>query len=364
MASRLLARLDVAIAQAREPTRNACLRAERTLALARLGRLDEARRGVDELQSRFSLRPQAAVSAWLALAQGVIEHVAARTAAARVPLQRAHALSGASGLEALHALASAWLAQVELVQHDMAAMANRLGDALRRAAVDDHAARSRAALVAALGYHLAGRVDRARPWYEQARQHALADADDATLAELIFERALLQADNARLAIAAGGDPAGFAQELREAAMGADSAVALEAATGGHLLPARAALLKAQALTAAGRCEAALAASESHRSGASAPLRPSLRADLAWCESSLGRAEPARRTLAAALAALDTPCDSADRACAQSRLADLLASLAQPAQAQQLRDRAQRDLASHRAEQQRLAALLDDTLPAP
>lgn len=367
MASRLLARLDVAIAKTRDPVANACLRAERAGFLARQGRLDEARRTIDDLHARFSLRPHAAVSAWLALAEGLRDHFGALAPSARDRLQRAHALSAAAQLAPLHALAAAWLAHMDFVQHEMTQMAGHLAEALRTAAPDHHSARSRACLVAAYAYHFAGRLDRAKPWYDRARQHALADGDDAALSALMYNRATMQGNNARLAAAFGRDDRmDHADLAREALMGADCSASFEAGIGGESLAYLNPTLQAQVLASNGQAAQALALYERWFDAATRDglrrLRPCFLADMAWCKLQLGRDDDARADLAAALDDLKAvTCETDDRVVANARLAQVLDALGDGAQAAALRERAQRDLAMHRAEQARLAALLDDAL---
>ena len=367
MASRLLARLDAAIAKTRDPVGNACLRAERAGVLARLGRLDEARRTIEALHARFTLRPQPAVSAWLALAEGLCDHFGDLAPSARDRMRRAYALSGAAELAPLHALAAAWLAHMEYGRNDVVPMAAHLAEALRLAAPDHHAARARACLVAALGYHWAGRLDRAQPWFDRARQHALADGDDATLSALMYDRATGLVAAVRAATAFGDAPAvaGVDDALREALLCVQSCAAYEAAIGGASLAYLVPLLHAQLLTAAGEAQPALDLFDRWLAPATAGgmrrMKRLLLADIAWCRWRLGDADAARAGLEAALAEQDPACDVDDRAFADARLAQLAQALGDTTLAATLREHAQRDVAVHRAEQARLAALLDDTL---
>jgi tetratricopeptide (TPR) repeat protein len=367
MASRLLARLDAAIAKTRDPVQNACLRAERAGFLARQGRLDEAQRTIDDLHARFSLRPHAQVSAWVALVEGLRDHFSSLAPSARDRLQRAYALSGAAHLAPLHALAAAWLAHMDFVQHEMTQMANHVAEALRTAAPDHHSARSRACLVAAYAYHFAGRLDRAKPWYDRARQHALADGDEAALGALLYNRATMQGNNARLAAAFGtADRMEYADLAREALMGAESSTSFDIGTANDSLAYLSPTLQAQVLASNGEAAKALALYERWLDVASTDglrrLRPCFLADMASCRLQLGHPDEARADVASALDSLNSgACETDDRAVANARLAQVLDALGDAARAAVLRDRAQRDLAMHRAEQARLAALLDDAL---
>jgi len=367
MASRLLARLDAAIAQTRQPLELACLRAERAAFLARLGRLDEARRTVADLHARFALRPHPAASAWTALAEGLCDYYESMAPQARDRLQRAYVLGRAAELARLRVLAAAWLAHLELMASDMTPMAMHLAEVLRDAAPDHHAARWRACLVAASAYHYAGRADRARKWYELARQHAVADGDDAALSSLMFNRATLQASQARIAAVFGAaDAAAAAALAREALLGVESTAAYEHGIGGVSLPSMVPVVRAQLLVDEGRCADALVLYERWFERALADgherWRACFLADMAWCRLQLGHTAQARADLGLAQQAL-AGCETDDRAVAQARIAQVLAALGDEAQAALWRGRAERDFAAHRAEQQRLAALLDDALPA-
>ncbi|WP_119290715.1 hypothetical protein [Azohydromonas sediminis] len=367
MASRLLARLDAAIATTRQPIELACLRAERAAFLARQGRLDDARRTLADLHARFALRPHPAVSAWTALAEGICDYFESMAPHARDRLQRAHVLSRAAELAPLRVLAAAWLAHLELMASDMTPMAAHLVEALRDAAPDHHAARWRACLVAASAYHYAGRADRARPWYDLARQHAVADGDEAALSSLMFNRATLQASQARIAAVFGcADAADAAALAHEALLGVESTASFEHGIGGASLPSMVPVVRAQLLVDEGRCAEALALYEQWFERAMADGQARLRAyflaDIAWCRLQLGREAAARADLAQSLQAV-AGCETDDRAVAAARIAQVLAALGDDAQATVWRGRAERDLAAHRAEQQRLAALLDDALAA-
>ncbi|HMM85430.1 MAG: hypothetical protein ACLGIT_07165 [Gammaproteobacteria bacterium] len=366
MASRLLARLDDAIARARDPVDAACLRAERAGLIARLGRLDEARREIDAIKSRFALRPQAAVSAWLALSEGLVEHFGAVAPGARDLVQRAHALSGAAHLAPLRALAAAWLAHMDYGRNELSQMAAHLAESLRLAAADHHAARERACQVAALAYHWAGRLDRAQPWYDRARQHALADGDDAGLSALMYNRATALVANVRLAGVDGAvEDADATTAWKEAALCVQSFAAYEAGIGGAAMAYMVPLLHAQVLAAQGQPAQALVlyerwSGDATRAGARR-LRPLLAADAAWCRVQVGQLDAARRDLATALPDADAGCDLDDRVLANARLAQVARALGEAALADTLRDRARRDLAVLRAEQSRLSDLLDDAL---
>jgi tetratricopeptide (TPR) repeat protein len=364
MASRLLARIDAQIAQARTPVDAACLRAQRAGVLARQGNLALARKAIDQLQAQFEWRPHAAVSAWISFAEGLYEHYGYLGAAARDRFQRAFALSGAVHLAPLRALSAAWLAHLYFTQHDMLQMSQHVVLALQAAAADNHAALARANLVVAQGYHYGGRPDLALPWYTRSRGHAMADGDEAAVSAIMHNQAELRGHQARLE-AMFGEASGSV--ARQALMGAQSTENYDAVTGigslGSLVP----MLRAQLLVADGHFAEALALYDDRFDAAMADglerQKPCFLADIAWCRLQLGNSAGARESMRAAESSLQHPCDIDDRALAHGRLAQVCSSLGLDDAAAQMRVRAERDLAVHRAEQARLVALLDDALAA-
>ena len=133
--------------------------------------------------------------------------------------------------------------------------ARHLAQALRLAARDDHATRSRACLVAALAYHHAGRYDLALPWYHATRRHAASEGDDATLSALMHNLAWLRGSHAREASIFGG---ANADDVRQALMGAESTEHFDAGLGTASLQSLVPMLRAQILVVLGQCEEALA----------------------------------------------------------------------------------------------------------
>ena len=103
--SRLLTRLDAAIAAANHPVKADCLRAERAGYLARVGRLDEARQTLSSLHMQYASHPNALMSAWLAL-DGLLSDYSDSNQMARDKMRRATPLSGAAR-SCTHAMAAA-----------------------------------------------------------------------------------------------------------------------------------------------------------------------------------------------------------------------------------------------------------------
>jgi hypothetical protein len=366
--SRLLAKLDAAIAAAPNPIEAKCLRAERAALLARQGQLEAAKTVIDELQAQLAWQPNTPLRAWLALAEGLHGHYSALGGGAQEGIEQAYLLSREiAALKRLHALAAAWLANMAFSNDDMPRMAALLREAFDGALPEHHGTRARAALVAGYAMHFAAESARAQPWYEASRRHAIADGDETHLSALMHNQAWMRASQARLALLfdAQGDDAGQRAAMAHALMGAESIGHYDAGVGTASLGSLVPMLRAQVLTAQGRWADALELFESNFDAALGDgltrLAPCLLADRAWCEWHSGRPDRAQALAAAAEQALGQACDTDDRAMATARLAQIHAALGDAAAATRQREAAHAHHAAHRAQQQRIVALLDESL---
>lgn len=359
MPSRLLARLDSQITRTRDPVELACLRAERAGFLGRHGQVELAHGLLQEIQRQFSQRPHVAVSGWVALAEGQIEHYTRLASIAHDRFQRAHALSAAAGLTALQALSAAWLAHSEDVRGARDRMARLCAEALRLAEPEHHAARWRAALTLAGAFHFAGRFDLAQPWYAAARSHAMADGDEVGLSALMYNQASLRSAEARFAAAFGGE---CRPETASALLGAESTRRFDAVIGLQSLRWLVPMLRAQLEVLEGRHEEALALIDEHWPQCEPQWRARMQgpvlADRAWCELQMGRRDTALADAQRAATALQDPCDVDDRALAHARLAQIFEALGEEASAAEHNAAAARDCETHREAQHALAALLE------
>jgi hypothetical protein len=366
--SRLMAKLDAAIANAPNPIEAKCLRAERAGLLARQGQLEAAKAVIDELNAQLAWQPNTPLRAWLALAEGLHGYYSALGRGAQSSIEQAYMLAqGFGALKRLHALAAAWLANMAFANDDMARMAALLREAFDTALPEHSGARARAALVAGYAYHFAGEQARAQPWYEASRRHAIAEGDETHLSALMHNQAWMRASQARLALlfdATAADPA-HAAAVGHALMGAESIGHYDAGIGTASLGSLVPMLRAQVLTAQGRWSDALALFDTHFDAALADgltrLAPCLLADRAWCEWHSGQVRKAQALVAAAEQALLQDCDTDDRAMATARLAQVCAALGDEAAAGRHRAASEKHHAAHREQQQRIAGLLDQAL---
>ncbi len=367
--SKLLARLDAALAATRDPIRTACLRAERAGYRARQGHFDRARSELDALRLQFAMWPQPEVSIWLCLLEGWIAYYENLDHSALDRMKRARALSAAARLENLQAISAAWLAHLHYAYNEFEQAARMVDEALALAPADERAARARASLVVAEACHYAGRFDLAQPWYVEARTHARADDDVQTLSAVNYNLAALQASQVMKAAVFGGDAQAL---IRHAAASVESAGNFDEWIGTLSLGSLVPLLRASIACARGDHEHALAlyGDDFHSTAEQGQTRvlPALFADRAWCRCRTGDFAGARADVAQAEQRIDRSIDSDDRALAHGRLAQVLGVLGDSAASQAHARRAQDALAQHKLDQARVldafTGLLNARAPAP
>ncbi|MBS0448261.1 MAG: hypothetical protein JSR59_20230 [Proteobacteria bacterium] len=323
--SRLLVQLDRDIAAARTPLEADCLRARQAVHFARLGQWKHMRPIVADLHRTYDARPNLTISIWLHLIEGLGIYYEDIGGMAIDKVRRAHALSVAAGIKPLHALTAAWLAQLLFIRNEVDQAATHLRDALRLAEPDDHATRSRAALVGAQAMRQAGSPGLDARWHRVAREHAVREGDDATTGALMHNAAWGVMDCWRQAVLTGRGN----MEVPSLLMSVDSAGNFNALTGSSSLSALQPLMRAQILSLMGEAGAALALYEAHLSAgeliAAGSLQAYLYADQAWCCVRLDRPGAARAAAERAGAGL-VAARIDDRASAHSRLAQVYARL--------------------------------------
>ncbi len=357
---RLLAKLDASIAATHHPIDQACMRVERALLLARLGRHAEAAEVCTAVHAEFDSRADPRVSIWLALAEGLNDYYRNLSLAGRDRLRRAHAMAGAARLRPLQALAAAWLAQLDYVQHDPAALGRHLTEALAGSPADDHAVRARASLVLAQALHWSGDLAAALRWYSATREHAQAIGDDATLSALMHNAAWLRGVQARQAIWFAATAAG---KPTEAAAMATSAVNLDRMIDSRSLASSLPLLGALLAVDRGDPVTALVALDEHRAGAAEQgldrLSALFEADRAWCLSLTGAdGSRIREAASAAVDAMHRQAEPDDRAMTHARLARVFDALGDLPTAEHHQRCAVLDWADHEARQAAMRAVLE------
>lgn len=362
--SKLLQRLDADIARSAHAVEQGRLRAERAGYFARQGYFDDARSEIRDVQAMFYAQPHPAVSASLAMAEGLLAFHEGKDSGARDKFKRAEAVSAATGLPQLQAHAFAWLAHVDYVALDFPALVVHARKALELSEVDHHAARARVCLVIANALHFSARLDLAQPWYTSAREHANADGDDATLSALNTDMASQLCDHALRVSLFGG---AVNDAARLALASANSAQSFEQWVGTASLTAWVPMLRAVALSVVGEPQQALALYKTHLHEAEqqglARLTSTYLADMAWCEWRVGDNHAARRCASAALTSLALTTYTDDLAVAHARLAQVFRALGDEGVAATHEAQSRSLWAAHQAVQHQVVTLIGDWVVA-
>ncbi len=327
MVSRLLSALDARIARTRDPLQNDCLRAERATLLARQGRLDEARAELDRIRARHAAKPNAVVTAWVCLGEGMVVYYGDLGRSARDKFLRAHALGGAAGDSPVRCLSAAWLAHFDYLDQDFEAMVRHVEIALLEALPDDHLTHERSALVIAQAYHWANQYDLAQPWYARARWHATNLGDETLLSALMHNMAWLHVAEARrrslLKIPDGRD-------IGQVLLGAEATQSFDQRVGTASLKTLVPMLRAHVFSVLQRHAEALELFEANLKDSLAEglsrIECSMLAEIAWCQANVGRLAEARETARVAQLRIGECQQEDERAAANGRLAQTLRTL--------------------------------------
>jgi hypothetical protein len=317
--SRLLTRLDAAIAQAGDSADGDCLRAERAIYLARLGEAAEAKGVVDDLKGARQRRLSFSVSGWTSLADAMVEYFGDASFAARDKLLRAQALAASAGLSQLSALSSAWLAQLDFSALRLREMDKNLRRALSTAP-EYRPARIRSDLVLAQAHHFARKLDIALAFYESARRNAVEEGDELSTGAVIYNMAWHRLLELRQSVLRDGEEG----EERLTFLSEQSMRSHDEFLGVSSFGELHAMFRAEALSLTGRPEEAIElyrdGLESLKLGGVGRWRGHFLADYAWCKARVGDSLGAAQTAAASIEAMDDQLQLDDLAAAHSSLA--------------------------------------------
>jgi tetratricopeptide (TPR) repeat protein len=188
MMSQLLTNLRRQLLTAQDPLVKAELLARIAANLARIGRFEEARQCVGELRLNHAGEKSSAATVWLMLAEGLIHLYSDLNPLALDRISRAQMLGLAMRYPAAIALSSAWKSHLEFEnsRFDSMILSIRLG--LQYAAVDEHEAQVRLAMVLANAFMIAGDRANSQVWFTKAREHAVKSGDQASLEALLYNR--------------------------------------------------------------------------------------------------------------------------------------------------------------------------------
>jgi len=364
MASRLIERLDLAIARCNEPLERECLKAERAGALARHGLLADAKFALQGSRAQSLRHRHPRLNAWVCMADGLVDHFESVGPQAQEKFRRAHGLAISAGDTALRATAAGWLATGSFNASDVPAMTAHLTDGLAYATLENHSAQARLGLVLADAFRYAGDDEQAQRWYLHARQHASAEGDSSMISVLLYNIAAVRSGRIGLDDAFGR---GNLDLAAKALIEADSTTNYDQGSGMTALATMGQVIRAQLLVVLGRYSEAIALFDTHlvraRSQGTGHREARFLADRAWCYVHDGRLANALRDARAAEAALPSQFDADDRAATHARLARVYreAGVGHTTAAAVHQAAAEDALAEHELSQQAMLAALRQTL---
>lgn len=351
MDSRLLATLNAQASSTRDPVlwaRAVCRAASH---FARHGMTREALKSIGVVRAQFGNELHHEVASWLMLAEGVLHFFQVQTRESYDRIRRAYGLAVALQTESALPSCAAWMAHFEFNECMYDKMTIHLGEALRLAKPDDHQARARASLVMADAFHLAGRFDLARPWYEETRQRAAAEGDEATLSAMLYNVAAFRAANVRLADTFGLE---MTKEAHRAKMEAASSVNYDFAIETQGLEFLTKMLRGLIYTIQKEYHLAFEMLISiDTSKIPKRMLGSIYADLAWCSTNLGDLENGWQLATTATISLSDISESDDRAYVTSRIAETALLCNRTEEASEFRRAAILSLEMHRSFQDKL-----------
>jgi tetratricopeptide (TPR) repeat protein len=187
--SPLLSRLNDRLANTSNPDERAEIQVRRACYLARIGAFSDARSLVLELRREFNDGHNALISAWIMLAEGLIEIFENMSPRAKDRIARAQLISIAIKSRTLGAIASSWKAHIDFETSDFGGMINSLKLAIEYADSDNHDAHARLGMIIAGAMYLCGDRESAQSWFMKSRSHALDAGDQASIDALIYNRA-------------------------------------------------------------------------------------------------------------------------------------------------------------------------------
>jgi hypothetical protein len=290
------------------------------------------------------------------LAEGVLHFFQVQTRESYDRIRRAYGLAVALNTESALPSCAAWMAHFEFNECMYDKMAIHLSEALTRAKPDDHQARARASLVMADAFHLAGRYDLARPWYEETRQRAAAEGDEATLSAMLYNVAAFRAANVRLADTFGLDTT---KEAQRAKMETASSVNYDFAIETQGLDFLTKMLQGLILTIQKEYKSAFDIFNNiDKTKIPKRMLGPIHADLAWCCTNLGDLDNGWRLGLIASESLPDISEADDHAYVASRISEIATLCNREEDASTFREIATVSLETHRAFQINLLTQLN------
>jgi tetratricopeptide (TPR) repeat protein len=328
MTSDLASRLLTLAASASSDNERWIYRAQWACVMARLGRIELARTEVVNLRS-CNLSYSPTLTAWIFLAEGMIDHFDSLSVAAVDRFKRAHGLAIAIGDSEVRSTAAAWMGASEflLAQYENACV--HAVEAIQHASESSSLARSRAHLVVANCLNAVGQHVLAAKQYARARHFASEARDISMQSAILYNVAAFHISWLSVVDAFGES---VEDEINVAELELNSIGNLDTGIGLDSLKAMVPLLRAQLLQMQRRWKDAEAIyaeliQEAATHGQSR-IAPRYLAERAHCVAMLGLKDAALELATQALAQITARTDMDDRAACHARLSLCLAELGQ------------------------------------
>jgi tetratricopeptide (TPR) repeat protein len=268
-------RLDIASAQAVDPTRKARVDAERAYHYARVGDFSSAREILGAIRKLPENIRTPSIGVWAILCDGIVEFFEDLSPSAQDRFRRAYSLSRSIGDVDLQALSSAWLAHAEFERRNYAAMMSAATDCISIFPRGHSSAHSRIYMVLANVNLYCANIEAANKYYDCARDIAVRDGDRATLGAIVYNKSVLMLNNLRLRqfFDAKSTP-----DLGLVSVSIETATSFQSITQNRSLEelpvmgeARLAMLKGEYQSAADTISSLRSSANPHRAGAKIPL---------------------------------------------------------------------------------------------
>jgi tetratricopeptide (TPR) repeat protein len=357
----MLARLESEISREKDSVTRDCKKLERAAYLARMGSLAEAISTVTEVREIYVSNPNAKISSWTHLADGLIDHFTNLSCSSRQKILRAYALSSAASLVETRSICAAWLAHLEYASSNFESMIKYANEALDLSLKFNNAAATRSALIVALAYHFAGGTESASPWYRFVRLVATMQGDEATISALIHNMAWLRAQSRRAESC--GLPIGSVRLEDQTLLAAESSENYDILVGSKSLPVFSPILKAQILIVDKEYYKALTIYSNNIKIATDDVMrdstPDLLADQAWGMINVGLIFEASEKVTQAVQKMHIQSDDKISLFAQARVAQVFEALGNIDDARKHKNLALEGWAKHLVVRTKLLRLLDD-----
>jgi len=188
--SQLLLRLEEQLLTERDTYRCAELRAKRAAYWARIGRFPETRAEIADIRQVFGDGRSGRVTAFVMLAEALVEYYEKLTIMAADRVARARFLGQAMKDREVIALASAWLSYFDFERSKFDLAIANVRQAGEYASPDNHAAWTRCAIVLLNCFALCGDATSSQHWFQKGREHALKEGDQASIEALLHSKAV------------------------------------------------------------------------------------------------------------------------------------------------------------------------------